>query len=152
MKKIQTKQTRKKRREAPVNGITLNNPLNLHFSEHRLWPGLNPSEPQRQGICHFLSLEDGYRAALMLMHEYMSVYNLLTPAAIIYRWAPATEHKTHLYLAAVCALSGLDQNELIDDMSIEMLQLLVAMARMETGLRPDVTYLMDLCEPIFDND
>lgn len=126
-------------------GAKLNNPLNIRYSVRNPWLGLCPKEPSRNGFCHFIDLDHGYRAALMLMHTYMSKYNLLTPAAIVYRWAPPTENKTHLYLAAVCALSGLDQNEQIEDMSIEMLDLLVAMARMETGMRPDIPYLMDLC-------
>lgn len=126
-------------------GVKLNNPLNIRYSSHNHWLGLNPRRPERGGFCNFIDLDHGYRAALMLMNTYMTHYNLLTPAAIIYRWAPPTENKTHLYLATVCALSGLDQNEILEPMSIEMLQLLEAMARMETGLRPDITYLMDLC-------
>ncbi len=126
-------------------GVQLNNPLNIRYSEKNAWYGLDEKTPAVNGFCKFTDIKYGYRAALVLMHRYMTKYNLLTPAAIVYRWAPPTENKTHLYLAAVCAYSGLDQNELIDDMSIEMLELLVAMTRMETGLRPDVTYLMDLC-------
>lgn len=129
---------------APL-GEELNNPLNIRFSTRNNWQGLDPQEPQRRGFCHFVSVDYGYRAAIVLVLRYMRHYNLFTPAAIIYRWAPPTENKTHLYLAAVCAFTGLDANECIDDMSIEMLQLIAAMARMETGLRPDVTYLMDLC-------
>lgn len=134
----------RRKRTTPA-GIKLNNPLQLRASRRHQWLGLSKRCPEKGGLCKFIDLEHGYLAALTLMHSYMSTYNLLTPAAIIYRWAPANEHKTHLYLAAVCALSGIDQNELIDDMSIEMLQLLQAMTRMETGLRPDVTYLMDIC-------
>lgn len=133
------------RRKKIPQSIKLNNPLNLHYSEHHIWPGLHPRHPEVDTYCNFLTLEHGYCAALQLILSYMRTYRLLTPAAIVYRWAPPTHNKTHLYLAAVCALAGLDQNELIEDMSIEMLQLLVAMTRMESGLRPDVTYLMDLC-------
>lgn len=135
----------KKRRNATPLGVKLNNPLNIRHSRRNDWIGLNPNTPQKEGFCNFLTLEHGYLAALKLMRTYMTKYQLLTPAAIIYRWAPPTENKTHLYLATVCAWTGLDQNETIEVMSIEMLQLLQGMARMETGLRPDVTYLMDLC-------
>lgn len=133
------------RRNSTPLGVKLNNPLNIRYSERNHWQGLCPRKPQQNGFCRFVDLDHGYRAALVLMLTYMRKYNLLTPAAIIYRWAPPTENKTHLYLAAVCAYSGLDQNEQIEELSIEMLELIVAMARIETGLRPDVTYLMDLC-------
>lgn len=133
------------RRNSTPLGVKLNNPLNIRYSERNQWLGLCPRKPQEKGFCRFQDLDHGYRAALVLMLTYMRKYNLLTPAAIIYRWAPPTENKTHLYLAAICAYSGLDQNDIIEELSIEMLELIVAMARIETGLRPDVTYLMDLC-------
>lgn len=134
-----------RRRNTIPLGVRLNNPLNIRHSAHNQWFGLNPNHPEKNGFCNFVLVEHGYLAAIKLMRTYMTKYNLLTPAAIVYRWAPPTENKTHLYLATVCAWTGMDQNEQIEPMSIEMLQLIQGMARMETGLRPDVTYLMDLC-------
>lgn len=127
-------------------GVKLNNPLNIRYSAQNQWLGLSRRAPECKGFCRFTDVSYGYRAAILLMLRYMRSYGLKTPSGIVYRWAPPSENKTALYLATVCAFAGLDQDEEMDDLCQELLQLVAAMARIETGLRPDVTYLMDLCE------
>ena len=76
----------------------------------------------------------GYRAAVVLMKNYIRHYGADTPAKIIARWAPPSENNTRYYIAAVCGRSRLDPNETIRIDGPQIGRLIAAMARQETGM------------------
>ncbi|MBQ0164735.1 MAG: hypothetical protein MJZ43_02270 [Bacteroidaceae bacterium] len=134
------------RRSKNPPGLALNNPVNVPYSDTLFFLGMVQQSPHRWGLIHFFNKDFGYRAAIRMMYLFMKDEGLRTPAEIIRRWGPVSDQRTPYYVAAACAYAGLDPDEPMEPMSIEMLQLVSAMARMETGERPDVTYLMDICE------
>ena len=86
-------------------GLTNRNPLNIRFSERNHWLGLDPARPCVKGFCRFISMAHGYRAAVVLMKTYIRHRGCDTPRRIISRWAPPSENRTELYVAAVCGRS-----------------------------------------------
>lgn len=113
-------------------GIRCRNPLNIRFSARNHWLGLAPGK-QQKGFCHFLHFDYGYRAAVVLLKNYIR-RGFSTPRQIICRWAPPTENRTALYLAAVCGRSRLATDERIGITGTGIARLVAAMARQETGL------------------
>jgi len=80
-------------------GIRNNNPLNIRKSASK-WKGkLTPShDPDFE---QFDTLENGIRAAALIVKTYITRYHCNTPEAIIARWAPASENNVKAYVAYV---------------------------------------------------
>lgn len=78
-------------------GIRNNNPLNIRYSPMNHWKGQDGS---CRSFCRFTSLEFGYRAALILLRNYVKRGHDCI-AAIIGRWAPASENDTQAYIDVV---------------------------------------------------
>ncbi len=115
---------------------TLNrNPLNIRCSARNHWLGLDPKRPCVKGFCRFISVAYGYRAAVVLIKTYIQRRGCTTPRQIIGRWAPPSENRTALYVAAVCGRSGLDPDAPVDVEGPQIGRLVAAMARQETGAR-----------------
>ena len=95
-------------------------------------------------LCSFLHFDYGYRAALLLMRNYVCRYGCDTPEKIIRRWAPPSENDTELYIACVCGRSRLLRNERIRPEGMQIPRLVAAMAKQETGLHPVPEYLEEL--------
>lgn len=110
-------------------GLTNRNPLNIRFSERNHWLGLDPARPCVKGFCRFISMAHGYRAAVVLMKTYIRHRGCDTPRRIISRWAPPSENRTELYVAAVCGRSGLQPDERISVAGTQIGRLVAAMAR-----------------------
>ena len=66
-------------------GIANRNPLNIRHSTANRWLGLCPHRPNVKGFCHFLNFAYGYRAAVVLIKNYISKYGADTPQKIIAR-------------------------------------------------------------------
>lgn len=75
-------------------GIINNNPLNIRYSPMNVWKGQTGSN---KGFCVFTELKYGYRAALVLLSNYVKRGNV-SIQAIISRWAPASENDTAAYI------------------------------------------------------
>ena len=115
-------------------GESNRNPLNIRHSARNNWLGLVPNCPQRRGFCNFVSAAHGYRAAVVLIKNYIRRYGLDTPRKIITRWAPPSENRTMLYIYSVCGRSRLAPDERISIDGPQIGQLVAAMARQETGM------------------
>lgn len=78
-------------------GIVNKNPLNIRYSPMNIWRGQTGSN---KGFCVFSSFEFGYRAALVLLRNYISKGHV-SISAIISRWAPSSENNTTAYIRYV---------------------------------------------------
>ncbi len=115
-------------------GIANRNPLNIRYAPQNHWLGLCPQQPNVKGFCRFLNCVYGYRAAVVLIKNYITRYGCDTPAKIITRWAPPTENRTEIYIACVCGRSRLAADERISVKGEQIARLVAAMARQETGV------------------
>lgn len=86
-------------------GIRLKNPGNIRCYNAR-WKGLVGRE---KGFCVFMDMRYGVRAMqILIMRVYRERYKLVTPGAIIAKYAPPTENNTDGYIKQVKKISGLD--------------------------------------------
>lgn len=113
-----------------------NNPLNIRYSERNKWVG---QTSQLKGFCVFKSMEYGYRASYLLICKYITG-GFDTIEKIITRWAPPCENNTVSYIDFVEKQTDIPKNKTINCNSLEdywtVLIIIAAMARMETGLKP----------------
>ena len=115
-------------------GIANRNPLNIRHSTANRWLGLCPHRPSVKGFCHFLNFAYVYRAAVVLIKNYILKHGADTPRKIIARWAPPSENQTDLYIACVCGRSRLAPDEKILAYGPQIARLVAAMAKQETGV------------------
>ena len=73
------------------------NPLNIRFNVMNNWKGQTGCH---KGFCTFDTMEHGYRAAFVLLLNYIK-RGFTTPTEIISSWAPASENNTKAYIATV---------------------------------------------------
>lgn len=78
-------------------GLRNNNPLNIRFSPMNVWRGQIGSN---RGFCVFDQMENGYRAAFVLLHNYVK-RGYDTVREIVSRWAPASENDTEAYIRII---------------------------------------------------
>lgn len=78
-------------------GVRNNNPLNIRFSPMNNWKGQTGSN---HGFCTFADIELGFRAALVLLRNYVR-RGLNTPALVVKTWAPENENDTKSYIEHV---------------------------------------------------
>lgn len=97
-------------------GVRNNNPLNIVRGSK--WKGLRPvqSDPR---FCQFISRAYGWRAALILLRNYILGTNSAkkkfdTIEKIILRWAPLSENASYRYIDAVCMATGIHMYEKIE--------------------------------------
>ncbi len=115
-------------------GIANRNPLNIRYVKANHWLVLHPQTPNVKGFCHFTAPAYGFRAAIILIKNYMRKYGCVTPENIIRRWAPPTENNTELYIACVCGRSRLGRQERLHTEGPQIGRLVAAMTRQETGM------------------
>ncbi len=115
-------------------GLLNRNPLNIRYVASNHWLGLCKERPEHRGFCRFVNCVYGYRAAVVLIKNYILRYGCDTPEKIIRRWAPPCENRTELYIACVCGRSRLGRDERIAVEGMQIPQLVAAMARQETGV------------------
>jgi len=89
-------------------GIRNNNPLNIHRGKN---PWVGENRPSQGAFCQFGNMQDGWRAAFLLLKKYINVYGLRTVSQIVRRWAPPSENNTEAYIRNVCMRSHLDRDE-----------------------------------------
>ena len=105
-------------------GYRNNNPLNIDYKTFNAWKGkVLPNTDGR--FEQFENLAYGYRAALVLLRNYIKKYGCNTIAKIIARWAPENENNTSGYISRVCEMLGLPANTPV---SVNNKELLCAMA------------------------
>jgi hypothetical protein len=97
-------------------GIRNNNPGNIDYNKSNQWQGQLPFDPIVESrFARFDTPENGIRALGKLLLNYQTRYGLKTVAAIIARWAPATENDTAAYVQSVEAkIPGLPHGAAVD--------------------------------------
>lgn len=89
-------------------------------------------------FCQFQTLEQGWRAAFLLLKKYINVYGCNTIEKIVKRWAPPSENATLTYINDVafysCILSNIEL-EFTDTQ--KMLAIGSAMCMVENGTHYD---------------
>lgn len=115
-----------------TRGIRNNNPLNIRLQACNDWMGkvLHNTDGAFE---QFTAMHYGYRAALILIARYIEKgYN--TVAQIIRRWAPPSDgNNTGKYVEDVCRISGIAEHLPIEAGSYQHLDLVRAMALIESG-------------------
>lgn len=115
-------------------GIRNNNPLNIRYVERNRWQGRvkDKKDPQFE---EFNIMPYGYRAAFLIIHKYMTLYNLRTPFQICARWAPIGDNNNpSAYAKYVCNRMGCGLNDELDFCDPrQMIRLAAAMTEMENG-------------------
>lgn len=116
-------------------GIRNCNPLNIRRSTNH-WQGMRQEQTDPQ-FCQFETMEWGWRAAFRLLtRTYYTQYHLGTIAAIVRKWAPATENNTQAYIASVARHTGIGPDEPLGSPAAEparWMMLAMAMALHECG-------------------
>ena len=120
-------------------GYRNNNPLNIRISSDK-WQG--EIQPNTDGVFEqFETMAHGYRAAYIIIRNYIRKYGLNTVAGIITRWAPNNENNTTGYISSVCAQTGFIPGTIIDPNDASQMQdLVAAMSVVENGSLYPVPY------------
>lgn len=131
-------------------GIRNCNPLNIRRSPHNRWLGeVDYKETYKEfngqqcetreydrTFCQFSCMEQGYRAAAILLHRYIkNGYN--TYEKIISRWAPPSENYTDVYINGVCNYCVTCPDHIVNFYAEDILPLMAAMTIMENGPQYD---------------
>lgn len=120
----------------PTLGQRLNNPLNVRFSPMNNWKGQVGEE---RGFCKFVHVDYGYRAALVLLRNYVRKgYKDLK--LIVSRWAPPSENDT---LAYIRFLKQHGVPDVIRD-TTDLILLCKWMSAFESDSSVDSDYLVDI--------
>ena len=113
------------------------NPLNIRYNINNQWRG---QLGEHRGFCKFKSISFGFRAAFVLIGNYLKT-GADTIEKIISRWAPPHENNTEAYIRFVCEQTSIERNEKLSNVTIDdywnKIIILKAMARMECGLIVD---------------
>ena len=113
--------------------IAKNNIFNIRAGQAQ-WLGMTGS---KKGFVEFDTQEHGIRAWLVLMRNYRR-RGLKSIRQIVSTYAPPTENQTERYIGYCCQVVVLDDTaDIGQDIMYAMLG--VAMARMETGTRLDIS-------------
>ncbi len=118
-------------------GLRNCNPGNIRLSSSPFRGELIPSEDPE--FKQFESMEWGYRAMFLIIHNYNELYGINTLDEIIKRWAPVSENPTADYIRAVAKRLGVGTRSYIDSRNGDVMKVLVgAMARIECGVKPNM--------------
>lgn len=114
-----------------------NNPLNIRYSRINHWAGLLG---QSKGFCVFKDITFGYRAAIILIRNYIIKKCLLTPNQILNRFAPSFENDLSSYKDYLRRYHDIDVNKPITDFEM-LFNLIKGMAFFETHSRVSIDTL-----------
>lgn len=120
-------------------GYRNNNPLNIRINSANNWQG--KVTPNTDGAFEqFTSMAYGFRAAFILIRNYINNYGATTVQAIISKWAPNNENNTAAYISAVCGSTGFSPDTIINPYNeTQMCKLVFAMAIVENGYAPNMS-------------
>ena len=139
-----------KETKSKPRGIRNNNPLNIVQTKDK-WQGLR--EPQYdKRFCEFIDMAHGYRAAFVILKNYIKKHGWVTIEQIVSHWAPKNENDTAVYIFAVCNFMDVKKDHVMDFKNMpDMLMLASAMTVVENGsyYNPQRLYY-DLWKPMYD--
>lgn len=109
------------------------NPLNIRYNERNRWLG---QVGEYRGFCVFSNVAYGFRAAFVLLSNYIK-QDTRTIEDIIRRWAPPSENDTEKYISFVAEDVMIDRDKKLTNQSIHdywtIIMIIRAMAKMECG-------------------
>lgn len=109
------------------------NPLNIRYNERNRWLG---QVGEYRGFCVFQNVAYGFRAAFVLLSNYIK-QDTRTIEDIIRRWAPPSENDTEKYISFVTEDVMIDRDKKLTNQSIHdywtIIMIIRAMAKMECG-------------------
>lgn len=112
-------------------GIRNNNPLNIRIGNTWLGEVQKPTDKEFE---QFVTMPYGIRAGFVILRRYIRRYSKKTIKDIVSTWAPSNENNTKAYIATVCKLMGMGENEEIKyEDSVTMCNLVAAMIKVECG-------------------
>ena len=124
-----------------TRGIRNNNPLNIRYVEGNKWEGRKPSK-QDPEFEEFLTVFFGYRAAMKLIYNQITLQQRNTIQALISRWAPSNENNTENYIRIVCKRTGIGRDETLRfSCPGQIIEIVKAMAFVECGSVPNIDAL-----------
>lgn len=123
-----------------TRGMRNNNPLNIRKSSSS-WKGkITPSQDSE--FEQFISLKHGFRAAMILIRNYVLKYHLTSVTQILERFAPASENPTFAYISYVSKCLADDGcSQIIEVPHRSFFVLIKAMAKFESNIVVSVDYL-----------
>ena len=120
-------------------GLRNCNPLNIRKAGTQ-WRGM-VSNPEETDFCTFVSLAYGYRAAWIILSNYLLWFAqhgaIFCIKTIISRWAPSTENDTRAYSNRVAKLSGIPANTILRSPLLDpdsFVKIISAMTVVENGI------------------
>ena len=135
------KQISKVVQQGETRGIRNNNPLNIRHSTNR-WQGMAKRQTDRAFV-QFTARKYGYRAAFVLIRNYIGLHNANTIGKIIARWAPSSDgNDTQSYIRFVSKTSGIEVDtplRFADQKS--MVAIVKSMAQVESAVIEDTELL-----------
>lgn len=125
-------------------GIRNNNPLNIRYAERNDWKGKITENKQDQKFEEFVSMKWGFRAAFILIHNYITKYNRKNIYAIISTWAPASDNNnTKWYIKIVSESMNCDKFSPLEfEDCLIIVRMVQEMATVETGRHFEVPIIM----------
>lgn len=119
---------------APSRGLRNNNPLNIRKSNSK-WKGMLPREEQTdRAFVRFIGMEYGFRAAFILVRNYITEYGCNSIEKIVSRWAPKADgNNTEKYITDVCRLTGIGGKAPLAPSDSRLKDIVWAMAQIESG-------------------
>lgn len=120
--------------EKITRGIRNNNPLNIRLSSSA-WKGRLPEcEQTDRSFVQFVGMEYGFRAAFVLIRNYISQYGCNSIEKIVSRWAPPADgNQTEKYIRDVCRLTGIGGRAPLAQTDPRLKDIVWAMAQIESG-------------------
>lgn len=119
-------------------GIRNNNPLNIRIGNK--WKGLKT--PNTDGAFdQFISVYWGYRAAFVILRNYIKKHKCNTVRKIISRFAPSNENNTAAYIKTVCKKTGYKPDQELKPTYDDLAKLVYAMAWVESMATPSTATL-----------
>lgn len=119
-------------------GIRNNNPLNIRIGNK--WKGLKT--PNTDGAFdQFISVQWGYRAAFIILRNYINKHKCNTVRKIISRFAPSSENNTAAYIKTVCKKTGYQPDQELRPTYADLAKLVYAMAWVESMAVPSTNTL-----------
>lgn len=119
-------------------GIRNNNPLNIEYNAANNWVGQVGSDGR---FIIFDSMENGVRAAVVLLLNYRERYGIDTIQGIINRWAPSHENPVNNYVEFVASRLDMWPDDHLQ--TRDYLPLVGAMAEFENGQKINTNSLKD---------
>lgn len=131
-----------------TRGIRNNNPLNIRHGKSQ-WVGMAKEQTDRAFV-QFTERKYGYRAAFVLLKNYINKYGANTVTKIVERWAPAKDgNDTAGYIGFVCHTTGIGKHQpLCFEDKAMMVEIVRSMAQMESAVIEDKGALEEAYEEV----